>query len=715
MRPAAGPRVDEDFWASALLSVDTELLLGAARNYLGPVRTPYDKREIVGRLTAFLRKPEVREAIVSLLDRLDARVLASLFLLGPIPEGELRSLFEGELPLFDLGIRIANLQDRLLVFRFEFGGRRLLAPNPVLAEDLEAAVMDRAAVFGLPEGQGQEPGSGRQPGPGQSLRAQDAVALFSFLFHTPSGIRKSGALTKKAQERAEAILPESLRLGGGRLAALLAAFDACGFLGVVSESREADPEAFGAALGAWGESLPVYLAAALASGADGGQAQAGSLALGPVAETSAALAAALSAALASGGEGFIFSRGGLCRWLEVALRRSLRGAEGGMAAGDLVDALLALGLVAERGGGFVVAPLPVVGSLSREGPGVVAEGSHAIHLLPEASLEERLLVGLLARPAAFGTVWSLEIDRESARRAFAAGLVAREAISRLSAGAGRALPQSLAFSLTAWEEEYRALRLYRGYVLVADERLRAVVEHSKALAPRIAERLAPGVFVLAASGPEEVAELLEEAGLEAPPEIHHVAPPAMSPVQAQLLPPQAAEGDGVGLEGSARARLGARAQAAAAPLEALARDSSRVLDPGPCLAALKSGLAVLGRQAELRELEDRIERRLVLTPRQLEVAELKPERMEATGLDYLGKVRIVERALRAAGDRLELLYRLPGGEPERVLARPTRLEKTEKGLVLEAENLATGEPVRVSLGAVSTVRRMRASLFGEDT
>ena len=49
---------------------------------------------------------------------------------------------------------------------------------------------------------------------------------------------------------------------------------------------------------------------------------------------------------------------------------------------------------------------------------LVAEGSHAIHLMPEAGLEERLFLGVMARPVSFGQVWSFEVDRESARRAF---------------------------------------------------------------------------------------------------------------------------------------------------------------------------------------------------------------------------------------------------------------------------------------------------------
>lgn len=50
MRLAVPAGVDEELWSGTLLAADGELLLGAARNYLGPVKTPYDKREIVERL-----------------------------------------------------------------------------------------------------------------------------------------------------------------------------------------------------------------------------------------------------------------------------------------------------------------------------------------------------------------------------------------------------------------------------------------------------------------------------------------------------------------------------------------------------------------------------------------------------------------------------------------------------------------------------------------
>jgi hypothetical protein len=218
--------------------------------------------------------------------------------------------------------------------------------------------------------------------------------------------------------------------------------------------------------------------------------------------------------------------------------------------------------------------------------------------------------------------------------------------------------------------------------------------------------LAPGVYFLSAATAEEAVAALSAAGLDSPP-----------------ITQASARGNRAGEAQSAASReIAPAARAGIDALRGLFDMGARSLggggarpDPETRLAELRSALAASPRrEEERRELADRIERRLVITERQIAQSDPHPERLEAGGLDYLGKVRVVERALRASGDRLEVLYRLPGAEPVRALLRPVRLDKNEKGLVLEAEDLGTGGPARVPLGAVSTVKRLRASLFGED-
>jgi hypothetical protein len=132
MNESSVPRPTAADWSDALLMSGSEALLGAVRNYIGPVKTPYDKRDLVAKLEAFLRRAETKDSLLSLLDSLDMKILGSSLLLGSVPEQALKDLFIGELPLFELGVRISNLLDRLLLFRYQSGGRRLIAGNAVI-------------------------------------------------------------------------------------------------------------------------------------------------------------------------------------------------------------------------------------------------------------------------------------------------------------------------------------------------------------------------------------------------------------------------------------------------------------------------------------------------------------------------------------------------------------------------------------------------------
>jgi hypothetical protein len=729
------PRPSPADWSAALLTSSSETLLGAVRNYIGTVKTPYDKRDLVAKLEAFLRRQETRDSLFALLDPLDCKILGSSILVGSVPEQVLKELFIGEIPLFELGVRISNLLDRLLLFRYQLGGRRLIAVNPILEEELRKITLEPVVFFGMrsdPTGTDLSKTVETLP---PAVDAQTAVALFLFLLHAPGSMRKGGGLTKRAFERVASLLPDS---GENRLGSLSRALTASGVLPEnEDEGRSPDQAAFARLLVEWGQALPYYLAACLSvekgeqdltqaqpvwvepnytgEGGDGGTAQ--------------AYAMILASALETLPRDAFIPRSALARWLRIVARRAHLAVE----PSEAISALESLGIAVPKGEDRVLS-LPV--KLKTEGraqsgsspdepmsavsgrdavkrPILVVEGAHALHLMPEASLEERLFVGSVARPLSFGVVWGFEVERDTVRHAFAAGLSAAGIISRFTAMAGTDLPQSFSFSLAAWEEEYRSLRLYRGFVLVADERQRPVIERSTALGKITAERLAPGVYFLSAVSAEAAEAALASAGFEAPPVI--LGNSGDRPLSRPLVDSES--------EPRIRGRIDALCDSVGLKCFDSPRGTDlggtdlepRGTDPEPRLAELRAALAMADRPEDARrELADRIERRLVLTERQIAQADPHPERLEASGLDYLGKVRVVERALRTSGDRLEVLYRLPGEEPVRVLLRPVRLEKNDKGLVLEAEDLGSGSPARVPLGAVSTVRRLRASLFGED-
>ena len=453
IEPRTGEPTEQD-WAGALLTSGSEALLGAVRNYIGPVRTPYDKRDLVSKLRAFLRRAETRQGILELVDGLDARVLGSSLLLGPSPEQDLKELFTGELPLFELGVRISNLVDRLLLFRYQAGARRLIAVNPLVVAELRQRTLSPPTFLASSSEAPIRLGQGLSAE--GAIDALSAVALFSLLLHSPPSIRKGGSLTKKAAERAAALLPALAAAPGERLSLLGRALSASGALPQSGEDeRRPDPAAFSATLASGARTCPTISPPAFARAR----------------ETRGRAPSCSQPALEALPPLWAVPRSALARWMRIAARRSGRAAEVGDPA-MAIPTMEAFGLLAPSGPCLSpVRPRRVgIQSAGREPRRLVAEGSHALHLMPEARLEERLYVGSVARPVSAGTAWTFEIDRATARRAFAAGLTAQGVASRLEDMAQVPLPQSLTFSLSSWEEEYRSLRLYRGFVLAADER-----------------------------------------------------------------------------------------------------------------------------------------------------------------------------------------------------------------------------------------------------
>lgn len=708
MKPAkrGAPGVGE--WEESLLSMDTEKLLAIVRHYVGPVRSPWDKRSVVARLSTFARRPETVEAILGLMDGLDAAIVCTVFLVGPLGEGELRDLFSGEIRAFDLGVRLANLEDRLVLFRPTASRGGLLALNPTLGEEVGRWSRDLRVVLG--GASSRSPGGEEEDVEGLPPRANDgpdpllvAMGFFAFLFHNPGCVRKDGSLSKKASARLEACFTDRTP-DTGREHSILAAFIAAGIL--VRRDGEggydADAGSFSDLLRRHGVALPLRLALALAG-------------LGADADP---LVGILAASLASLPAETALPAGGLARWLGIAARRAGFGPDSGIGGADdgVVEALLELGLLGRSAEGLVTTrriavPKPLEGL-----PVLVADGSHLLRVLPEADLQARWFAIRIARPLRLGLVWELELDRITLREAFASGLSSVEIARELARLGARPLPQSLAFSIESWEGEFRSTRLISGWVLVCDERKRAIVEGRPDLSSLVRERLAPGVYLLDTDDEDEIVARLGAAGIEAPPPIRPHGRPAVA-VGAEV-PVLDAPHD---VERSlAPAEIAAEASdAVPEAADRPPREPPR-FDPSGRIETLRAALATRMEAADpsarerLRELADRIEARLVVDEAHIDRADVIAVRVEATSLDYAGKVRLAERAVASPGDRLQIRYQLPGGDPETVTVRPVRIQKTERGHVLEGEDLAAGTPVRVPLGAASMVRRLRATPFGEE-
>ncbi|ULQ58845.1 hypothetical protein K7I13_09905 [Brucepastera parasyntrophica] len=116
--------------------------------------------------------------------------------------------------------------------------------------------------------------------------------------------------------------------------------------------------------------------------------------------------------------------------------------------------------------------------------------------------------------------------------------------------------------------------------------------------------------------------------------------------------------------------------------------------------------------ADMHEaLLSRINRRIVLDSGQLNPESIRLEKIEAKGMDFLGKIRIVEYAI-ASGSLLRIELDKKNGN-RTILGRPLSTEKLPGDvgikIITEPDHLIE----TVLLGKAVLVRRIQGSIFSE--
>lgn len=679
-------------WRDALLIDRDDTAIAAARRWLGPVKTPFNKHELIARLEAFLRRPETASAVVGLLDRNERRILALALYAGTaptdgLPRLELAKLAADE-PAFEGSSleRIRSLHDRLALFTYRDGrGREKVAVAPPLLERLTAELSPSDALSSAK--------------PCDTPQAPDPFAAFCALVsacaHAKPAFKGRRELSKRASELLDSAAP-GLSQDKERLAAVLAGLEACGAFGLGDDGRPAAyPRRFVELCAGAGAAAPLALAAGCVWKGQPlfGQRDDGRLVPGTLRASIEALPLGLA-----------YSPADLRRLCAMAIRRHLESrAEAGVpgaaealdhglsgAVSATAEALGRLGIVSLGGDGLVRTTSAARASLyppSDPGPGrVIVEESHEIRILPEADPATRAFVASVSRLESAGLVWSAYLDKAAAKTAYAYGFGADMIASELERLSGRPLPQSVRFSLDAWENESRSARLRVGIVVALDGHLAGVLEHSPKAEGLVRERLADGVYLLAANDTAEAERLLRSAGID---------------VDMRQGP----RDDG----GSARPLWTASVVDASElrgppPLAFLPRNDTLIGEDTPLVTRLLEALDRLAPPPEDRtKLEASVRARLVLSEDELVRSRAEEAPASVGAMDYPGKVRLLEKALKE-GSRVELDYTDDTGGRLAVAGVPRDIRRTSSGALVTLSTDGGSQAV-IPIRAVSGARR----------
>ncbi len=669
-------------WREALTCLSDQHFFDLVRMYVGAVRTPFNKQKIIESLSVFLRNKNNRSRILSCLDQFDRELLAAVRMLPSPTREKLVQLFSGTRSFPEVYERILNLEERLLVYRRDEKANREYALNPLLADDIEEEAGADELIY---------PGKRGVP-INAALIVNDGVlaGLYSFFLHEGPPVRNDGTLRKRTLDSLSAAFPE-LVSDEKTLCLIIASLRNLSLLNIHDGCLVPDHSRWIQFAGCDIVTRIAYLCAgvygrltrdALQRNAQAFLDLAGMLAVDGYYTPDVINRAAY----------LVGERGGSAQGIRSRFSRMLQEknpAENecpGEAPGRAETAHL-FGLLVEQDG-FLSPNALLSGDNKPVGASIVISPSFETVLMPGSSLAELLPLVSFMMVTSMQTVGNYEITRKSCAAAFDQGETAETIIALLRKHSHAQLPGNLLFSIQDWFSGYTALSLYHGYVLKVDDSRRILFEKNEALARLVRKILAPGVYLLDTDSPEELQEAASSAGMDFLPSVARGTtrsdPVPLPSLRIPDITPSATSGSPV-KSSSAEAGHKIRSEL----LEVL----NSMNPPRDQKEALLS----------------RVQRKIIITPEQLDPESVRPEKMEARGMDFLGKVRVAEQAA-ATGNLLEI--HVDSGNRV-LLGKLLSMEKKRGDVILRIQNEADDTVESVSIGRAVLVRRIRGSIFSE--
>ena len=656
----------EENWRKIILSINDNSFFDLMRNYLGQIETPFNKQELINRLINFFNKEQTRETIIEILDEWDISLLTAVNILNGPSDSKLRNTFS-DWTYLDLHNRIQNLEERFLLYKKD----KFYYITPVFEEILQDKVLSPSVLIKSKE---IDVPSDAPLWLNDSLM----IAMLSFIQKNKSLIKIDGSIKKRGITELEKVFPTVFSGEDG-----LKRFHICTAVltnlnlitsrdGLIHLIREKWNK-----LSTLTEDLryAMYYGAVLAQSSE---------------ETSNMIAF-----FSRFYKMFPQDRAILNDSLYLYIKLYCEQKRHEMAPFQLnriSDILKLLNiLISDKDSLRINSLLNFNDNKTHSEPPLVIQPNFEITVKPFITLPDSVVLASAMEIKQYDLFSHYTLTRESFLRAFDLGIKSEEILQKLRDLSQKEIPGNVIISLNDWEEDHRKVRLYSGVVLKVSDDKKMLVEKTAFLKPYILENLAPGVYLL---DPEQ-----EKLWMEALGEL------SISPLPAS--------GDTSGEESEAFIpeikhydfeSMGKRVKWS---VQKVKEDRFLESHKESLLRKLNSS-GIKG--DERKEIEARIKRKLIILESQINRGIIRPEITEAKGMNFQGKVRLIESALLNSSDRLELNHYTQDGV-ESILVQPIELLKEEKERTLVGKILPDEEMIRIKVSKISKVKKIRSSLF----
>lgn len=699
-------------WRETLSVMPDHHFFEIIRMYLGEIKTPYNKQRLIEELSSFLRKEENKKVIIKLLSKKDLEIITAIKEIPSATQEKLHTFFSSDMTFAALYEQLMNLEERLIIYRHpdKASGHIIFEINPLL-ETVLFPLLKRKVL--LPRGKietikDKGSSSGR-------ITPEFIAAFYSFLLENPDLCKIDSTLKKRYAAMLKEVFPTYSE--GNFLVLIISALSNlslirmtdCGFS--IKNARWMQFAELDEA------SQYSYIAAAAAGHFPRG-----------ILQNYAQLILSVISEIPEEG----FTKNTLLRSIFLNREKKaplphsgrfaaiLQRAESSSKANSdyttacsnekIFQTMEELGLIFIAGEDYeknaVYKAMPINNINDSEQKYASIDSGFSMTILPGLSLKKLLPLASISIPIRYETIFQLEITKQAVMRSFDDGQTPESMGEKLKKVLTHEVPQNIIFSMNDWYEGYNSASLFMGYVLKIKAEKDLLVEKNQVLAPYIKEKLAPGIFLLDFITRKEAMTVIADSGLSfigSIKDIHgeeDISPlprvfytdlkdsgkePGQGPIEKteiNSISKNTLTGEGITLPNEGDAST-------------FVEKLNKIVD--------KMNLSV----EQTEELKSRIQRRIIVNESQLKADSVRPDKNEASGMDYLGKIHVAEHAI-ASESLLNLVC-----DGVSYLIQPLRIEKQAGDAILKALLQPEGTEKYFQIGRVQYLKRIRGSVFKE--
>lgn len=663
-------------WRETLNTASDEKFFDIMHIYLGEIKTPYNKQKLIEQLSSFLRNEQNRKTIFSLLTDEDIKILTAIKYIQNAEISKIEKFFTPVFSLGDLYSKLTNLEERLLIFTRNSDGKKIVQLNPLLEDNLNPYLSLENLI--------SEESSDLTPDEAELKLSPSVIAVFlSFLSGKKEICKADGSLKKKPLEEISQIFKtDDVQL-------FVNLYKSLSNLSLINDFNHLEKFAdldFVNQLS--------YLCAAYAGHFSRTTIQTNAQLFlqtlyfaknkfytkQKIFEIAFLIKESINDSIPSAGR---FSR------MIAAASTSLSDSFDSGLFELMTDAAISYGIICpskENKDAFFINDIFSLPSVEDKSNLLNLDAGFNVTIMPGLTLKEYLPLIKFLKPLQCDVLSIFEITKQSVIKAFDLGLKKEDIINILKTYTSFDIPQILQMNLEEWESSYGSAALYKGFVLKLSAENSFLAEKNPSFAKHIVEILAPGVYLLDFETDEETQNAVAEIGLD------FIGTIKNNKEQIQFLP---------------FARLNSQNNFKAEKIEAKKLNS--IVQQKKFLDQLKKETEALEATSDQKDgLIDRIKRRTILRTEQLRPESVRFELTEATGMDFTGKIHILEAAIQQS----KMIEIELAGKKEKITGYAKGLVKNSPApMLFMTHKNSKGETVEIEIeiAKISYLKKLRYS------